>query len=92
MKTQFTAYIKVVENENFYFVKKFTSFPELKEVPDFLESFGMHKNFTEACRIAGLTDQNIMSALLTEIENEIEIKNRSKVIHMNNLPSINTAI
>lgn len=92
MKTNYTAYIKVIENEDFYFVKKFTTFPELKEVPDFLESFGMHKDFKEACKIAGLTDENIMANLLAEIENEIELKNHTKVIQMNNLPSINAAI
>ena len=80
MKTIYTAYIKVLENTNFYFVKRFTAFPELKGVPDFLEGFGMHKDFNEACRIAGITSQSVKEFLISEIENS---ENETKVIQMN---------
>ena len=80
MKNVFTGYTKIVENETFYFVKKYTAFPELKGVPDFLESFGMHKDFNEACKIAAITDAAIKEYLLSQMT---ETENDTRVIQMN---------
>ena len=80
MKNVYSAYTKMVEGVNLYFVKRFTSFPELKDVPDFLEAFGMHKEFDEACRLAGITENSIKESLIAEIENN---KPETKVIQMN---------
>ena len=80
MKNVYSAYTKIVEGVNLYFVKRFTSFPELKDVPDFLEAFGMHKEFDEACRLAGITENSIKESLIAEIENN---KPETKVIQMN---------
>lgn len=85
MKTIYTAYLKVIENKSFYFVKRFSTFPELKGVPDFLEGFGMHIDFNQACWIAGVTNQNIKEFLLSEIENS---ENDTKVIQMNSTANI----
>ncbi len=86
MKNVYTAYTKVIQDVTFYFVKKFTTFPELSGVPDFLENFGMHKDFNEACKIAGVSDESVKKFLLSEIENS---ENDTKVIQMNtNTPLI----
>lgn len=81
MNTFYTAYTRAVHGTNFYFVKKFSAFPELKGVPDILETLGMHTDFKRACRLAELKDPAIMHKLLKDIEAERTIN--AKVIHMN---------
>lgn len=76
----YTAYTRTVQNTNYFFVKRFNTFPELPGVPDILDSYGMHTKFSEACRIAGLKDPLIMKSLLENIE-ATEVLN-AKVIHM----------
>lgn len=86
MKNVYTAYTKVIQGIPFYFVKKFTAFPELIGVPNYLEGFGMHKDFDEACKIAGISDFNVKSTLFEELEIN---QNSTKVIQMNtNTPLI----
>lgn len=82
----YTAYTKTVQRTNYFFVKRFNSFPELQGVPDILDSYGMHANFKSACRIAGLEDPVIMKKLLEEI-NATTILN-AKVIHMDTTHAI----
>ncbi len=81
MNTFYTAYTRIIHGTAFYFVKKFSSFPELIGVPDILESLGMHTDFSRACRIAELKDPAIMQKLLSEIE--IAKTFNAKIIHMN---------
>lgn len=80
MKTFYTAYTKPVQGMTYYFVKKFSTFPELNGVPDILESYGMHTDFKRACRIAELRDVVIMQKLLTNIEMANTVN--AKVIQM----------
>ena len=68
MDTFYTAYTRNVQGKLFYFVKKYSSFPEFKNVPDILESYGMHTNFNLACKIATLKDESIKQELLRDIE------------------------
>lgn len=70
MNTFYTAYTKVIQGTIFYFVKKFSSFPEFANVPDILESYGMHANFETACKIARLKDESVKQKLLKDIKFE----------------------
>lgn len=68
MKTFYTAYAKSIQGTLFYFVKKFQTFPGLQNVPPVLESFAMHTNFEQACRIAQVNDKVIQQQLLNDME------------------------
>lgn len=76
----YTAYTKTVQGTNYFFVKRFNTFPELQGVPDILDSYGMHTNFIIACKIARLEDPVIMKKLLEDIEAITTLN--AKVIHM----------
>ena len=80
MENIYTAYTKVIQGVTFYFVKKYKTFPELKEVPDILESYGMHSDFDRACSIAMIDDKLIKEQLLNKLQND---PNKAKVIHLN---------
>jgi hypothetical protein len=80
MENFYTAYTRIVQNTTFYFVKKYVTFPEYKDVPGVLESYGMHTDFNRACHIAQINDKEIRNNLLANLENN---PNSAKVIHMN---------
>lgn len=67
MENVYTAYTKVINDVTFYFVKKYTIFPEYKGGPKVLDSFGMHLNFYRACDIAKIHDEEIISKLLNDV-------------------------
>jgi hypothetical protein len=79
MKNIYTAYSKVIMGVNHYFVKKFITFPDLKNVPDVLESYGMHDDFERACSIASINDKDIKLQLFQEIQ---ENTDNGRVIQM----------
>ncbi|MBS1509531.1 MAG: hypothetical protein JST86_01725 [Bacteroidetes bacterium] len=79
METFYTAYTKLLDYKMYYFVKKFTAFPELKDVPPVLESYGMHTNFDKACTIAGITDATVKEALFKQAEENTQ---RAKVVEL----------
>jgi len=79
MENYYTAYTKVVQNTAFYFVKKYITFPEYKDVPAVLESYGMHADFVRACDIAGLHDEEIRRSLLEDIQSD---ESTAKVVYM----------
>lgn len=68
MKNFHTAYAKSIDGTTFYFVKSFQTFPEYRDVPPVLETFGMHTNFEHACNIAMIYDKEIQQQLLNEME------------------------
>lgn len=78
MENFYTAYTKVVQNTTFYFVKKYITFPEYKNVPGILESYGMHSDFNRACEIASINKKEIRESLFANIQNE----STAKIIHM----------
>ena len=80
MENIYTAYTKVIQGVTFYFIKKYKTFPELKDVPDILESYGMHSDFDRACSIAMIDDKLIKEQLLNKLQND---PNQAKVIHIN---------
>ena len=80
MEAKYTAYTKVLENKTFYFVKKFSIFPEVENIPPILEAYGMHTDFEKACTIALLNDPAIKKQLLSEIEGNNQL---AKVVNLN---------
>ncbi|KAA9041820.1 hypothetical protein FW778_07330 [Ginsengibacter hankyongi] len=81
MENFYTAYTKVVQNTTFYFVKKYITFPEFKDVPGILDSYGMHPNFERACEIAAIKEKEIRKNLFADLQNCDE--NSARIIHMN---------
>jgi hypothetical protein len=79
METFYTAYTKQIDSVTYYFVKKFSSFPDLKNVPPIMESYGMHIDFNKACTIAGVKDQAIKEQLLREAVTTLQ---QAKVIEL----------
>jgi hypothetical protein len=87
MENFYTAYTKVVQNTTYYFVKKYVTFPEYKDVPGVLESYGMHADFNRACEIASVTDQQIRKNLFANLgDNE----SSARIIYMD-MAKIQTA-
>ena len=80
METFYKAYSKMTQNKLHYFVKKYLSFPEYKDVADILEGYGMHTDFLKACSIAGVKEVAIQQQLLLEIQAAIPT---AKVIDLN---------
>lgn len=68
MKPFYTAYAKSIDGITFYFVKTFRTFPDLNNVPPVLETYGMHTNFEQACKIAQVYDKETQQQLLNELE------------------------
>ena len=66
MEHYYTAYIKTINNMPYYFVKKYTRFPELKNTPAILENYGMHPDFNTACSIAAIHNLEIKQQLFKE--------------------------
>ena len=89
MENFYTAYTKQINGTTFYFVKKYITFPEYRNVPDILENFGMHQDFNKACRIAMIADPSIKQQLLHTLPQE---SHRPKVIHMNVARMITAAV
>ena len=80
MENFYTAYRKTIDGVTFYFVKKYQTFPEYKDVPSVLENYGMHTDFKKACKIAMISDKAIQQQLL----DTLEIKtSQTKVIQLN---------
>lgn len=80
MENFYTSYTKVIENKTYYFVKKFLTFPEFKDVSPVLESYGMHTDFNKACSIASIQDIKIREQLLNEAQGSVQ---HAKVIDLN---------
>ena len=68
MEHQYTAYTKTINNVNYYFIKKYIRYTEVKNAPAILESYGMHTNFNTACKIAGITNAEIKQQLFKEVD------------------------
>ena len=56
------------------------TFPEYKDVPGILESYGMHTDFNRACEIAAIDDKEIRDNLFADLQNTDE--NNARIIHM----------
>ena len=80
MENLYTAYTKVMDNNTYYFVKKYMVFPEFKDVEPMQESFGMHTDFNKACSIAGINDPIIREQLFNDAKGTIQ---QARVIDLN---------
>lgn len=78
----YEAYTKEINGDMNYFVKKFLHFPDLPQLTDLLEGYGMHTDFQKACRIAGIEDAKIMDRIMEQVNNKVEV---AKVIDMTSL-------
>lgn len=68
METFYKAYTKMVQNKQYYFVKRYLSFPEYKQVEDILDGYGMHTDFNRACDIAAVNKSDVRKKLLLEMQ------------------------
>jgi|GEM_PF-1293351 len=82
MENSYVAYTKEINGLNFYFVKKYTSFPDYEDFPKVLDSMGMHTDFYKACAIAEVYEESIISDLMKDLH---IIPDRARIIQMNNV-------
>lgn len=67
MENIFTAYTREINNQTFYFVKKFVTFPEYNDGIQILDSYGMHHDFMKACNIANIHDESVINNLSDQL-------------------------
>jgi len=102
MEHYYTSYTKKINNITYYFVKKYTRFPELKDAPSILESYGMHTDFNTACRIASIEDNTIKQKLFKEacpgvfysqnVSATPELSKSLRIENINNKPTLVTKL
>jgi hypothetical protein len=68
MENFYSAYVRTVNGDAFYFVKKYQLFPEYKDVPPILDSYAMHTDFAKACKIAMISDKVVQQQLINELQ------------------------
>lgn len=71
MEHSYKAYTKTINGIQYYFIKKYASFPELKDVPEILQSYGMHTDFNNACKIAAVQDLEVKQRLYNELNHGV---------------------
>lgn len=79
MENIYKAYLKEIDGVNFYFVKKYTAFPEFEDLPNVLDSMGMHTDFYKACDIAEVYDEVVIARLMNELH---IIPETARIIHI----------
>jgi len=79
MENTYRAYTKEINGKVFYFVKKFSTYPEYANFPDVLDSMGMHADFYKACELAKVYDENVVNKLMKDLH---IIPESARVIHM----------
>lgn len=85
MENIYKAYTKEINGKTFYFVKKFSIFPEYENSPKVLDSMGMHIDFFKACNIAKIDDDMVVSKLMNELH---IIPDSARVIHMHRVKAM----
>ncbi|MEO6135588.1 MAG: hypothetical protein ABIP35_10575 [Ginsengibacter sp.] len=89
MENIYTAYTREINNQTFYFVKKFTSFPEVNDGLQFMDSFAMHHDFFKACSIAKIANENVIENLMNQLNITTE---DAKIIPLHKKSSFNHSI
>ncbi len=82
MENIYTAYTKKVNNETLYFVKRFTTFTDIKGAPQILSDYGMHSKFSKACAIAQIFDEKVIELLSKQVYLTL-VTDPAKVIEFN---------
>jgi hypothetical protein len=85
MENIYKAYTKEINGKTFYFVKKFSIFPEFEDSPKVLESMGMHTDFYKACNIAKVEDVDMVSKLMSDLH---IMPDSARVIHMHRVKAM----
>ncbi len=85
MENIYNAYTKEINGRTFYFVKKFTVYPEIKDCPPVLERMGMHSNFYKACHLAQIPDDKAIRYLMNELH---IVPESARVIHLPKVKSM----
>ncbi len=85
MENIYKAYTKEINGKTFYFVKRFSAFPEIENSPSILDYMGMHTNFYKACTLAHVYDEIVVNRLLNELH---IIPESARIIHMTKARSI----
>lgn len=70
MENYFKAYTRLVQGTPYYFVKKYTIFPEDPHIPDILEKMGMHTEFLAACALVGLQEGLVIDRLFQGLQEQ----------------------
>lgn len=63
MEHLYTAYVKEINGEPFYFVKHSLLLTELNNTEPLLIGYGMHRVYEKACIIAGIQDKALQNAI-----------------------------
>lgn len=71
MEHYYKSYTKTINGTTYYFVKKYTSFPEFENTPAILERYGMHVDFKKACLIAEVYDPLIIEQLYNQASSSL---------------------
>lgn len=82
MLYNYSSYTKLIDNQTFYFVKKYLLFPEWRGVAPVLVNYGMHTDFYKACSIASVSEPTLMIELLKEAQATIQ---QAKLIEFNSV-------
>jgi hypothetical protein len=85
MENIYKAYTKEINGKTFYFVKKFSVFPEYENSPKVLDAMGMHTDFYKACNIAKIDDDIVVRNLMNELH---IIPDSDRVIHMHGVKAM----
>jgi hypothetical protein len=85
MENIYKAYTKEINGKTFYFVKKFSVFPEYENSPKVLDAMGMHTDFYKACNIAKIDDDIVVRNLMNELH---IIPDSARVIHMHGVKAM----
>lgn len=67
MEKFYNAYEKKINDVTFYFVKQYHAFPEYKNVAPILDTYGMHRDFEKACKIAIVDDPEVQQKLAAKL-------------------------
>lgn len=73
MEHLYTAYVKEINGEPFYFVKHHLLLTELHSSIPLLIGYGMHRVYEKACAIAGIQ--------------EVELQKAIRIQHLSSLPA-----
>ncbi len=89
MENTYQAYTKQIDGKVFYFVKKFSNFPEYENFPQVLDSMGMHTNFYKACNIAKVYDEIVIHKLMNDLH---ILPESARVIHLHRVKAMTDSI
>lgn len=85
MENNYKAYTKEINGVKFYFIKKYTAFPEYADFPSVLDTMGMHPDFYKACDLAKVFDETVIARLMNELH---IIPESARIIHMHSVKSM----